>query len=288
MLPLDPAGRVIQPGPAQYPRAIGTACKTRRLEIELPAGMSLLDSATEALRRAGEAGIGGAFLHLAGGGFGPFHYVIPSLAVSPEHAAYYSATFSPAGESALESGRLTFGRRDGKPWLHCHALWREANGKLSGGHILPEQAMIARPIAAVAWVLDGAAYETRHDAETNFHLLGPVRDAPHGRGGSDAAAWRIKANADLAEMLQFLVTGLEWDAARIVGGVGSLAGVRFADGRVLSPRPTELFISRGAATPDEVAIDVAGVDHLGERFEGRLAEGNTVLMTMELGLVRIS
>ena len=43
----------------------------------------------------------------------------------------------PAGVTRLSAGAMTLGRRDGAPFFHCHALWREADGTLSGGHILP-------------------------------------------------------------------------------------------------------------------------------------------------------
>ena len=287
-LPLHRDGRVIQPGPAIAPRVIAAPAWARRLEFTLSPGMSLLDATADGLARAGEKGCRGALLNLTGGGFGPFSYVIPSLAVSPEHAAYYSATFNPPGETSFETGCLTFGTRDGKPWLHCHGLWTEADGKRFGGHILPEEAMVSQPISVTAWALDGAMFDTRHDRETNFNLLGPETDAAHGRGESEAVALRVKSGEDLSAALAGVVQSQGWQTARVVGGVGSLVGVGFTDGRRMSPRPTELFVSHGAATLDGAVIDIAGVDHLGERFAGRLAADNPVLMTMELGLVRTS
>ena len=285
-LALNELGHVIQPGPAIAPRVLACPARARRLEFELRPGLSLLAAVANGLVRAGEPGCRGANLRLRGGGFGPFAYVIPSLAVSPAHAAYYSATFTPAGETRFEDGCLTFGTRDGKPWLHCHGLWNEADGKLSGGHILPDDAMISTPIAVEAWALDGAMFDTRHDPETNFHLLGPVADAAHGRGEVEAVALRLKSGEDFALSLASVVCDLGWNAARVVGGVGSVVGVRFADGRIVSPRPTEIYIRSGDVTRDGAALDIALVDHLCERFEGKLAAHNPVLMTMELGLVR--
>jgi predicted DNA-binding protein with PD1-like motif len=285
-LALNAQGHVIQPGPALDPRLIASTGKARRLAFELPVGLSLLDSVAEGLKRAGEPGCKGALLSLEGGAFGPFHYVIPSLAVSPANAAFYSETFSPAGETLLETGRLTFGARDGLPWLHCHGLWTEADGKLSGGHVLPEQAIIARPIAAVAWALDAAAFDTRHDKETNFNLLGPVSDAPTGRGETAAVAVRLKSGEDFAQSLAAVVRAQGWQTAAVIGGVGSIVGATFADGRTVSPRPTELFVRHGAVSRQDAVLDVAFVDHLGGRYEGLLAADNPVLMTMELGLLR--
>ena len=285
-LALNERGHAIQPGPAAAVRILAVPSLARRLTFSLTPGLSLLDAVADALARAGAAGCRGALLNMAGGGFGPFAYVIPSLAVSPANAAYYSATFTPAGETAFETGCLTFGSRDSKPWLHCHGLWTEADGTRSGGHIIPDDAIIASPIEVQAWALDGAMFDTRHDPETNFNLLGPLADAPQGRGGEAAVAVRLTSGEDFAQALASIVRAQGWARARVVGGVGSIVGVRFADGRRVSPRPTEIFITQGDVTGEDAVLDVALVDHRGERFEGRLAADNPVLMTMELGLVR--
>ncbi len=285
-LALNERGHVIQPGQPVASRIISVGGRARRLEFSLTPGMSLLDAVADGFARAGEPGCRSALLNLSGGGFGPFAYVIPSLAVSPAHAAYYSETFTPEGETAFETGCLTFGERDGKPWLHCHGLWTEADGKRSGGHILPDDAMIASPIHVTAWALDGAMFDTRHDPETNFNLLGPVADAATGRGEVDAVAVRLTSGEDFAQSLASLVRARGWNSARVVGGVGSIVGVRFADGRRVSPRPTELYIASGCVSRDDAVLDVSMVDHLCQRLVGRLAADNPVLMTMELGLVR--
>jgi predicted DNA-binding protein with PD1-like motif len=42
---------------------------------------------------------------------------------------------------------MTLGERDGAPFFHCHALWTEAGGRAGGGHILPEETVVAEPFA---------------------------------------------------------------------------------------------------------------------------------------------
>jgi predicted DNA-binding protein with PD1-like motif len=280
---LDNQGRVIQPGAELLPRIVAVPCRARKLSVDLRPGLSLLDAVAEAL-----PGCQGAALDMAGGAFGPLHYVMPALPRSPEHAAFYSDIFSPPGETALEQARLTFGTRNGTPWLHCHGFWTEADGKLSGGHILPEQAMICAPIPVEAWVLDGAAFVTRPDSETNFSLLGPEAAPSTGGGEVDAVALRLRPGLDFAETLSGVVRTQGWRAARIVGGVGSLIGAMLADGTGLSPRPTEMFITASDIARERASIDMAMIDHLGTRCAGRLAAGNKVLMTMELVLIPLA
>ena len=43
----------------------------------------------------------------------------------------------------LDEATVTLGRRaDGRPWLHSHVDWIEADGRRGCGHVLPEQARL--------------------------------------------------------------------------------------------------------------------------------------------------
>ena len=53
---------------------------------------------------------------------------------------------------------MTLGQRDGAAFFHCHALWTEADGHVDGGHILPEETIVAEPFEADAFGLDGAVF----------------------------------------------------------------------------------------------------------------------------------
>lgn len=223
-------------------------------------------------------------LHLSAGAFGPFAYVIPALSTTPEHAAFYSDVRTPAGTTRLDAARVTYGSRDGKPWLHCHAFWTEADGRRGGGHVIPDHSHIAEEITAEAWLLEGAAFITRHDPETNFMLLAP--EPSH--AGGDSIAIRLRPNQDLCASLEALCAARGIGAATIRGGVASIIGAVFDDGRQTESFATEIFIRHGTITQDAngqmlAAIDIALVNYLGELFEGRLLRGaNPVLMTAEL------
>ena len=100
-------------------------------------------------------------MNLPGGALGPFAYVMPALSRTGEHAAFYSETFRPAGVTQLKVGAMTLGLRDGAPFFHCHALWTEADGRSGGGHILPEETVVAEPFAVEAFGIDGAIFSGR-------------------------------------------------------------------------------------------------------------------------------
>ena len=186
---------------------------------------------------------------------------------------------------------MTLGQRDGAPFFHCHGLWTEADGRVNGGHMLPEETIVAEPFEVDAFGIDGAAFTAEPDLETNFKLFGPVACVATGAQMTGRAfALRLRPNQDFAGALETFCRQHGIFRARIHGGVGSTIGARFSDGRSVVPFATELAITSGTVGPNadgklEAAIDVALVDYLGSVGEGRLVRGdNPVLMTMELVL----
>jgi predicted DNA-binding protein with PD1-like motif len=186
---------------------------------------------------------------------------------------------------------MTFGERDGAPFFHCHGLWTETDGHLHGGHILPEESIVAESFAVEAFGIDGAVFTAEPDSETNFKLFGPVARAGTAvKADSRAFALRLRPNQDFAAALEMFCRQHGILRARVHGGVGSTIGAHFSDGRTVVPFATELAIKAGSIAPGadgtlQAALDVALVDYLGGIAEGRLMRGdNPVLMTMELVL----
>ena len=277
-----------QPGPSASERIQWVEARGRAFSFTLEAGMPLLEAARHGF--AGQ-GFGGGVLNMRGGALGPFAYVMPALSKTGENAAFYSDSSRPAGVTQLWTGAMTLGQRDGAPFFHCHALWLEADGRAGGGHILPEETVVAEPFAVEAFGIDGAMFVAEPDPETNFKLFGPVAFAPAGRETTSRAfALRLRPNQDCAGALETFCRKHGITRAKLHGGVGSTIGVRFADGRIVEPFATELairsgVIAAGAGGALEAELDIAVVDYTGGLAEGRLKRGdNPVLMTMELVL----
>jgi predicted DNA-binding protein with PD1-like motif len=277
-----------QPGPPAPERIQWVEARGRAFTFELAAGLPLL----EAVRRGfAEAGFSGGTLNFEGGSLGPFAYVMPALSKTGENAAFYSDTFRPAGITRLKTAAMTFGQRDGAPFFHCHALWTEGDGRETGGHILPDEAIVAEPFAVQAFGLGGATFIAEPDAETNFKLFGPVW-CPSAGSGTEARAFalRMRPNQDFARALEDFCRQHGISRAKLHGGVGSIIGARFEGGLTVEPFATELLVRSGTVEPDaggalEAVLDVALVDYTGGLAEGRLVRGdNPVLMTMELAL----
>ena len=280
--------RIEQPGPPAPERIQWVEARGGAFSFVLEAGVPLLEAAR---RGFAAAEFSGGVLNMRGGALGPLGYVMPALSKTSEHAAFYSDIFRPQGVTRLKMGAMTLGERDGAPFFHCHGLWREADGRASGGHILPEETIVAEPFEVDAFGLDGAVFLAEPDPETNFRLFGPVaRKATGVKNTSRAFALRLRPNQDFSGALEAFCRGHGIFRARLRGGVGSIIGARFADGSRVVPFATELAVGSGVIAPGasvmpEAEIDVALVDYLGGLGEGRLARGdNPVLMTMELVL----
>ncbi|MCA6109018.1 PCC domain-containing protein [Bradyrhizobium cenepequi] len=279
---------IAQPGPPARERIQWVEARGRAFSFALQAGIPLL----EAARRGFAAeGFSSGVLSASGGALGPFAYVMPALSKTGANAAFYSETFRPDGITRPKFATMTLGERDGAPFFHCHGLWTEADGRFNGGHMLPEETVVAEPFEVQAFGLDGAMFVAELDAETNFKLFGPVpREATDAETTSRAFALRLRPNQDFACALEKFCRQHGMLHARLHGGVGSTIGACFTDGRSVVPFATELAVNAGTIAPDadgqlEAELDIALVDYLGGLAEGTLVRGdNPVLMTMELVL----
>jgi predicted DNA-binding protein with PD1-like motif len=279
---------VRQPGSPVAERIQWVEARGQNFAFAVQAGLPLLEAVRQGFAARGFAGGVANFNNAA---LGPFAYVMPALSKTSEHAAFYSETYRPRGITRLSTATMTLGTRDHAPFFHCHALWTEQDGRKNGGHILPEETIVAEPFTIEAFGLDGALFTAEPDSETNFKLFGPVVVAPDNAETSCRAfALRLRPNQDVAHSLEAFCRAHGISRAGIRGGVGSTIGARFADGRIVEPFATELTITSGEIVPGEGAgpeamLDVALVDHTGALAQGRLLRGdNPVLMTMELVL----
>jgi predicted DNA-binding protein with PD1-like motif len=280
--------QIKQPGPEVTERIQWVEVRGRGFSFTLEAGVPLLEAARRGFAAQGFAG---GVLNIKGGTLGPFAYVMPALSKTADNAAFYSETFRPEGNVWLKQAAMTLGERDGAPFFHCHGLWLEAHCRVNGGHILPEETIVAEPFEVEAFGIDGAVFKAEPDPETNFKLFGPVAASTRGVDTTCRAfALRLRPNQDFAGCLEAFCRDHGIARAKIRGGVGSTIGARFTDGRIVEPFATELTVTSGLIAPGavggpEAQLYIALVDYTGGLAEGRLVRGdNPVLMTMELVL----
>jgi len=272
------------PGPVYPTRVQCVPANVRAVDVGLPSGVTLLQGLADVVR---EQGATSAVFSLREGTLAPMAFVMPALSDSPKHVAYFSERFEANGAARIESGSITFGLRNGEPSLHCHATWVESDGRRRSGHVLASESRVETQVRLEGWMLEGAAFEVAPDAETNFDLLQVSTGAPRS-GDSNGLVVRVRPNQDLCLALERICAERNIRRARICGGVGSLIGTTFDDGRKVEPFVTEVFIRRGVIEPaidgaPRAKVEVGLVAHTGEIAEGRLERGqNPVLITFEL------
>lgn len=267
-----------QPGPARPERWLAAGGALLRRAFDLAPRRTLLDAVAEPLAATG---MRGGVVHLAGGSFSPFAYVMPALSADPRFAAYYSETYRPEGETRLERASATFGERDGAPFLHVHGTWIEPGGRRRAGHLLPLEVVIADAVRAEAWGTAAAAWRVLPDAETNFPLFTPVAsgDAP-----SACLLLKIQPNEEIHGAIEAACRAHRLAAAR-VRGIGSIVRPTFADGRVIPTDASEVLIRDGTVRDGVARLDIAVVDVAGAIHEGVLHRGaNAACITFELCL----
>ena len=285
------------PGTAAAQRNTAVDASLQSCQLQLQPGRSLLTALAEALAPGGATS---AVLTLSGGELFPFAHVMPALSKSPAHAVYFSDQFDAQTPVQLEFATVTYGLRDGQAWLHCHAVWTDAEGVKHCGHLLPDESMLTTSLQAKAWVLTGAGFEVVPDEETHFSLFKPAAwavktpaqtpEPTPGTTARPALAIRIAPNEDVCSALESICREHGIQHASVRGGVGSTVGAWFDDGRRVEAFVTETLVRHGRVHPGPdgqplAEIDVSMVDHLGGQASGRLMRGaNPVLVTFELVL----
>jgi hypothetical protein len=262
-----------QPGPVHPNRIDRCRGDILPLRYKLSPGQTLNEAVTGPLVAAGFQCGTVVFQDLAAG---PFQYVMPGPADNESHVAYFSAPRAPEGITRIERANVTFGWADGKPLIHCHAVWREADGSRRGGHILPRETVVAEAGEANAWGFRGIRIEATPDLETNFTLFQPSG----GEAGRDLVV-RVKPNEDILGALESI--GIRNCVVR--GSLGSLIGASFANGGRVGDLATEVLVREGRIRDGVAALDLLVVDMRGEVHEGWLQRGeNPVCITFDLFL----
>ncbi len=186
--------------------------------------------------------------HAGGGALGPFAYVMPALSKTGANAAFYSETFRPDGVTRLKLATMTFGERDGAPFFHCHGLWTEADGRFNGGHMLPEETVVAEPFEVQAFGIDGAMFRGGARRRDQFQAVraGCRASAAGAETTSRAFALRLRPNQDFACALEGFCRAARHPArARCTAASARTIGACFTDGRTVVPFATELAVTRG-------------------------------------------
>jgi hypothetical protein len=261
---------VVHPGPALASRATVLPVQAHPVEVVLRGGLPFGQAVAEAM-----AAFDGGFLELRDVPMDPLAYVIPGPAQNG-HAAWYSATHQMGEGTRIVQGCTHLGWREGARFTHSHGIWSDESGARHMGHILPDQAILARDCTVTGWGLTDGCLVARPDPETGFTLFQPEQ-RPESGGGQPTHLVTLRPNQDMGAAL----IGLEL-AGRVMG-LGSLIGTQMEDGAALESYATEILLTGAHVGPEGAVLEAASIGLDGQMIEGRLATGvNAVLVTAEL------
>lgn len=277
--------QLVQPGPATSPRLTVQPCSVERLDLVLPAGRTVLEAVAGVLR---ERGIDTAIIEMSGAVLAPLVYVIPAESPDPDHVAWYSTPRRPEGPGRVELAVLSFGQDGAAPFVHCHGIWRHADGHRGGGHLLPDLSVLAEETVASVWAIRGAGLERQPDPETNFSILMPVARGTPDPQQARGLLVRIKPNFDLHTGLESVAWAHGFGPGS-VHGVVSLVDCAFADGQFMESFASEGFIRQGRIAGGRAELDLGLAAMSAEVFEGTVKPGgNGICIASELLIVETS
>jgi predicted DNA-binding protein with PD1-like motif len=271
-----------QPGSAHPSRIDTVQGEAQELRYTLTPGLTLTDAVTAPLIAAG---FQSAAVVIKNAVLAPFRFVMPGPPDSPAHVAYFSATVEPVGPVRIEQANATFGWSSKTPVIHVHAAWTEADGRRRGGHIIPNETIIAEPTDVIAWGFRDIRVETVPDPETNFTLLQPILQP----GTGSALYARLKPNQDVISSLEKITQGAGISNAVVRGSLGSLVGASFIDEPGFDDLATEVFVREGFVRNGEASVSLTAVD-----FQGRVRSGwikrneNAVCITFDVVVTPLS
>ncbi|MGJ7530764.1 PCC domain-containing protein [Variovorax sp. GB1P17] len=283
---------LVQPGIPETQRLESIEGPLRSARFSVAAGVALLAGISQGMHHAG---MRSGTLRMADFDVHALQYVRPTETDDEEHVAFYSATHRIDAPVRILLAVATFGEKDGQPFVHCHALWTDDEGKVKGGHLHNDCVRVCEDTPVTAWGLGNAAMSVEFDAETNFSLFRPraVQERlPPPHNASRCVVAKIRPNEDLLTSIEHACERYGIRRARIAGSVGSVVGATFSDGRRVSDIATEILVISGRVEPDAegpcAQLRIALIDPRGDVHFGELARGeNAVLICFELVLVEV-
>jgi predicted DNA-binding protein with PD1-like motif len=284
---------LVQPGIPEVQRHESAEGSLLSVHFTIPAGTSLLAGISAGTQ---QAGMRSGTVRLADFQVEALQYVRPAETNDDEHVAFYSETHRIETPVHLMLAVATFGENDGSPFVHCHALWTDAQGKVKGGHLHNDQVQMCQDTQVTAWGVANVAMSVEFDDETRFSLFRPREikdqqdDAEVSTGTNRCVIAKVRPNEDLIGSIETICREHGLQRARIAGSVGSLVGAAFTDGRVVPDIATEILVVSGRFEPGAqgpcASLQIALIDPQGDVHFGELAAGeNAVLICFELVLV---
>ena len=289
------------PGPAAPDRVVSVHALSGARLIRLTPGHTIVSDLSDALESM-HANSG--YAELFGGDLKDVSYCVPTQSTDPTKIVGYSETRH-SGPSQLINASATIGRRAGRPYLHCHAFWIDAESNNVAGHLWADTHAGSDPPYAAVYGLSGVRWENNNDAETNMPVFTPQLDRDPQMFTPDkklpairTLVSRIGPNEEIYEAITQASSTAGFKRAVVRAGLGSFIGATFINRETgkqwtVDGPGTEVVslvgrIDHADTKPSlrlsATLVDRHGVVHAGELLPG----GNRVAVTFELTLQEIA
>ena len=271
----DVAPALLQhPGPRLLPRVQTVTTRSTAVHAELSPGVRLIDGLDEILASTDATC---AQVEITGGIFDRISYCVPAECPDGSVVCTFSETREARTPAQLLVGSVTVGFRDGERFMHCHAVWLDAEGEIRGGHLWPETVVGGVPVYAVVHPLPGITTVNARDPETCMPVFTPHPAADRSVEsqpvrGARVAMSRVRPGEDITTVVRQVCAEQGFRGAVVRAGVGSLVGACLR-------RDQGVFNVDGPAT--ELATMVG-------RLRGDAARGSSSVPSSWIATVRFS
>lgn len=283
-------GAIQHPGHPITQRHQAQLCHATPIPLLLKGGQSLHDAI---IKELSVHNITSAYITLNHAQMDTLRYVIPGDDPKGEHAAWYSDTCHLGAPAQILTAGIHVGRREGKPFMHCHGTWSGVSGKDKGkeeraqvvaGHLLAPESYLAEDSQVACIAIEGACLDVHYDEETRFPLFSPNTTLSN-INKKNALLLTLRPNQDLQTAIASIANDYRVKTAQILG-IGSLIKTCFNDGKQLLTHANEILILNGELKDHQATIQAVSVGIGGEQHQGQLAPGkNAICVTCELLLV---
>lgn len=272
---------MIHPGPIAERRVEAVGVRAHDLAIHLEPGQQVEATICEAVAAAG---YDGAWVDMAGLHADPFAFVMPATSPDGTRVAWYSETYTPKGETFVETGGMTVGHLKDGPFTHCHGMWISQDGKTLG-HMLAPVCTVSRRVTLMATAFKGGRFARLPDTETCFELFRACSAQPQSQP-CNAVILTLRPNTDLCASIEEIALSYGITDGTIFG-LGSVNGAQFQDAAPMHSAITEFIIKSGTVKNGKASITLSAVDVQGDIYSGTIHSGDApISITAEIILRR--
>lgn len=282
-------------GPRHPERLISVLAGADGRLVRFDRASTLSEALHDALRASGASS---GFAELFGVRLSRVVFVHPTTGDGVRRAVSFTSAKQQLDVEVVQASAM-IGARFGADFVHCHAMWRDREGGLHGGHLLAGTLVEPGSGFAVVHAVRGADLVSDDDPETLMPTFTP-HPSDRARSGTEEPVptiiARVLPNEDLTDAAIELARRAGYAKAVVRAGTGSLIGADFAPGadgrrRIIDGPATEVISVNGvvdvAAGTAELSATL--VDRHGQLHAGSLAAGaNPAAVTFELVLQQIS